>query len=252
MFLRICAWSIIAASFLLAETPQEPLAAPATFARQIAGATSYLESGNLRRAEEILLELSRLQEGKMDELEAAILANVWGCLHLKQGRFGQARTELAGALSRISEDRGGSQLTATLLYNLTAAEIQLALYAEALLHQQEAIRRWQMRLPASHPVLIKSYGTLATVQYMLNDAAAAHVSMLTAIDSARHSLGDRSPLLADLLESHAIILRRLGLKSDAKAAEMEARHIRRPNHPEADALTVDVKTLMRTCGLACR
>jgi tetratricopeptide (TPR) repeat protein len=222
------------------------LAPGVMFPVRIALATAYLESGDLRHAEESLLEATRSQTGTMSDLAAVQLANNWGSLHLKRGRCEQARKEFADALIRVEGNPAGWPLTATLFDNLSAAEIALRLYPEALIHQQEAIRRWQVWLPAGHPDMIKAYASLATAQYFSNNATAAQASMRTAIDSARRSFGDRSPLLADLLESQAIILRRLGLKREARAASTEARRISRPKTNGSSAYTVDYRSLIST------
>ena len=209
---------------------------------RIALATAHLETGQLRRAEESLLEADRCQPMMEGNFAAAALANAWGGLHVTQGRYREARLDFAGGLGRIPKDRG--PLSSTLLDNLAAAEIRLDLYPDALAHQNEALRRWQALMPG-HPLkLIKAYVGVAAAQYYSSDLDAAHSSMLQAIASTRRFFGEGSPVMADVLESNAVILRRLGLKREARSAENQAHRIRPAKIGGQSAYTVDVNTLL--------
>jgi tetratricopeptide (TPR) repeat protein len=218
------------------------------FPVRMALTTAYLQSDDLRRADQTLLEATRSQSRTNDDLVDAELANNWACLHLKQSRVEQARMEFTEVLNRVARNPSGWQVTPSVLENLAITEIRLGLYREALSHQQEALRRWKIYLPATHINLIKAYTSLATIQYRLNDPAAAGASMRMAIDTGRQSLGDRSPLMAKLLRNYAIVLRRLNKKREAKAFEVEASRI---SPPETGPLTVDTQAMVLDCRLGC-
>ncbi len=117
-------------------------------------------------------------------------------------------------------------LLPTLLHNLAAVEMRTGAYADALGHEQEAMRRFEKSLAPDHPTLIRGWASLASLQYLMRQPQEAKVSIERAIASAGMTYGGTHPLVADLLESDAIVLDKLKLRKEAKRARDRARKIR--------------------------
>jgi tetratricopeptide (TPR) repeat protein len=189
----------------------------------IALTTAYLDAGDLHGAEETLVEASRI--GTSGAVSQAELENDWGSLLLKQGRLGESHSRFCHALELLSGNAEGKKLAPAVLNNLAAAEIRLGRYDQALHHQEEALARWAAFESPAHPDLIKGRASLATLEFLIGKPEDARLSMDLAIASARRTYGPNSGVLGDLLDSQTIILKKLGLKKEAKSAQAEARRI---------------------------
>jgi tetratricopeptide (TPR) repeat protein len=117
-------------------------------------------------------------------------------------------------------------LLPTLLHNLAAVEMLTARYAEALDHEREAIRVWENTLLPDDPDLIRAWASLASLQYMMGRPRESRLSMEHALSAAVRAFGLANPLLADLLDSDAVILDRLKLKKQANSERRRARETR--------------------------
>jgi tetratricopeptide (TPR) repeat protein len=201
----------------------------------IALATAYLDAGDLHGAEVTLVEASRA--APQDALSKAELDNDWGSLLLKEGRLTESRDRLNHALGLLSGNKAGNELAPSVLNNLAATEIRLGRYSEALDHQREALARWATFESSDHPDVIKGRTSLATLEFLTGKPKDARHSMDSAIASARRTYGPNSPTLGDLLESQVVVLKKLGLKKEAKSAQAEARRIGRSQPHVAVALT---------------
>jgi len=78
------------------------------------------------------------------------------------------------------------------------------------------------------------WASLASLQYMMGQAHEAKLSMERALASAEKTYGPVHPMIADLLESDAVILDKLKLKKDARQARARARKIRGAGTNPAD------------------
>jgi tetratricopeptide (TPR) repeat protein len=190
----------------------------------IALATAYLDAGDLHEAERTLVEANRTAPG--DAVSKAELENDWGSLLLKQGRLSESDDRFTHALDLLRGNKAGNDLAPAVLNNLAATEVRLGRYGEALGHEKEALARWAAFESPDHPDLIKGNASLATIEFMVGRTEEARHSMDLAIASARRTYGPKSELVGDLLESQAVILKKLGLKKDAKSVQAEARKIR--------------------------
>ncbi|MGA8596174.1 MAG: tetratricopeptide repeat protein [Bryobacteraceae bacterium] len=189
----------------------------------IALATAYLDAGDLHGAEVTLVEASRA--APPDALSKAELENDWGSLLLKEGRLNESSDRFTHAMELLNSNTGGNELAPAVLNNLAATEIRLGRYNQALGHQKEALAKWAIFEGPDHPDLIKGRASLATLEFLVGRAEDARHSMDSAIASARRTYGPNSSVLGNLLESQAVILKKLGLKKEAKSAQAEARHI---------------------------
>jgi tetratricopeptide (TPR) repeat protein len=189
-------------------------------------ATAYMQAGQDRQAEAALQEA-----GKSDTLPAGVLAraellNAWSALHLKQGQLSTAEGELRDAWQIAAQAPEAGDLRPTVLHNLAAVEMRTGRYAEALGHEREAIRVWERTLSPDHPNLIRAYASLASLEYMMGRPQQAKTAMERALASAVKTYGPAHPLLADLLESDALILDKLKRKKPARRDRAQAREIR--------------------------
>ena len=187
--------------------------------------TAWLNDGNLSRAERALLTAKQLGETNTPLWLKAELINNWAVLHLRLSHHAEARDELMEALALAGQSRAPQALVPNILHTLAVVETHLGQYSQALQHQQTALQLWQAFLPPDHPNVIQGLTALSLAQYLSGDAEGAHESMQTAIASARRTYGKKSPALARLLQDDAVILTRLGFKSEAKASAQEANHI---------------------------
>jgi tetratricopeptide (TPR) repeat protein len=233
-----------AAAFARALDARLRTEAPATELQhlRVTLATAYMEAGQDREAEATLQEAGKSAAQLADGFARAELLNAWSALHLKQGRLSAAEQELKDtwqivALSPVSED-----FRATVLHNLAAVEMRTGRYSEALGGETEAIRLWQCTRGPDHPNLIRAYASLASLEYMMGQPHDARTAMERALASAARTYGPGHPLLADLLESDALILDRLKMKKQAQRERAQAREIRRGGAVAGDhSLTWDIR-----------
>lgn len=189
-------------------------------------ATAYLEAGNLRAAEGVLALVDKTRARMEGDQSRAEVLNAWSVLHMLQGKLGQTETELRQARGIMMLAPPSGDLLPAVLHNLAAVEMRTGEYEDALSNEQAALSLWGKLLNQDHPHLIRGWAGLGSLQYLLNRPKEAQESLGRAIASARTTYGPSSPLVAELLESDALILERLKLKNDAKLARAEARQIR--------------------------
>ena len=205
-------------------------------------ATAYLEAGAYREAEAALQEAQRTAFQLIGGQAHAELLNAWSALDLKLGRLPAAEAELLEARRIVMQVPDPGELLPTVLHNLAAIEMRTGRYPEALDHEREAIRWWQQALTANHPTLIRGWASLASIQYMIGQPQEAKLSLEQALASVEKTYGPAHPLVADLLESDAIVLDKLKLKREARRARERAQTIRRKEAPAgADRLTRNVR-----------
>ena len=189
-------------------------------------ATALMEAGQDRQAEAILQEAGKSAAPLASGLVRAELLNVWSALHLKRGQLSAAEGELQEAWHIAAQSLEAEDLRPTVLHNLAAVEMRTGRYAEALGREREAIRVWEHTLNPDDPNLIRAYASLASLEYMMDHAHEAKPAMERALASAARTYGPTHPLLADLLESDALILDRLKMKKQAQQERTRARNIR--------------------------
>jgi tetratricopeptide (TPR) repeat protein len=114
-------------------------------------------------------------------------------------------------------------------------------YAEALDREREAIRVWEHTLSPDHPDLIRAYASLSSLEYMMGQPHEARLAMERALASAARTYGPMDPLMADLLESDALILDALRMKKQAQLERNRARKIRGFAHTGDDSPTWNIR-----------
>jgi tetratricopeptide (TPR) repeat protein len=205
-------------------------------------ATAYLEAGAYREMETVLQEAQKTAFHLTDSRSRAELLNAWSALHLKLGRLPAAEAELLEARRLVMQTPDPGDLLPTVLHNLAAIEMRTGRYPEALSHEQEAIRLWEKALSRNHPTLIRGWASLASLQYVIGQTQEAKLSLERALAAVEKTYGPTHPLVADLLESDAIVLDKLKLKREARRARERAQAIRRKEAPAgADRLTRNVR-----------
>ena len=205
-------------------------------------ATAYLEAGAYRETEAVLQEAQKTAFQLTDGRSRAELLNAWSALHLKLGRLPAAEAELLEARLIAMQIPGPGDILPTVLHNLAAIEMRTGRYTEALSHEQEAMRLWEKALSPDHPTLIRGWASLASLQFVIGQPQEAKLSLEKALASVEETYGPTHPLVADLLESDAIVLDTLKLKREARRARERAQTIRRKQAPAgADRLTRNVR-----------
>ena len=189
-------------------------------------ATALLEAGQDRQAEATLQEAGKSAALLASGFARAELLNVWSALHLKRGQLSAAEGELQDAWQIGAQSPEAGDFRPTVLHNLAAVEMRTGRYAEALGREREAIRVWEHTLTPDHPNLIRAYASLASLEYMMGQPHEAKPAMERALASAARTYGPTHPLLADLLESDALILDKLKMKKQAQRERTHARDIR--------------------------
>lgn len=187
-------------------------------------ATAYLEEGENREAESTLQAAG---QGTEPTGQAEIL-NAWSVLHVRRGQLGQAEEELREALAIAPPSHA---LAAAVAHNLAAVEMRTGRYGEALLHEQQAIAILRTAAGLHEANLIRARASLASLEFVMGQPHEAEASMSQAISSAEEHFGPAHPLLADLLDSDALILDKLKQKKQARTERARARAIRGPNAP---------------------
>jgi tetratricopeptide (TPR) repeat protein len=212
-------------------------------------ATACLEAGAYREMEAVLQEAQKTAFQLTDARSRAELLNAWSALHLKLGRLPAAEAELQEARRIVMQIPNPGDLLPTVLHNLAAIEMRTGRYPEALSHEQEAMHLWEKALSRDHPTLIRGWASLASLQYVIGQPQEAKLSLEKALASVEKTYGPIHPLVADLLESDAIVLDKLKLKREAKRARERAQTIRRKQAPAgADRLTRNVREALTPEG----
>ena len=205
-------------------------------------ATAYMEAGAYRDMEAVLQEAQKSADQLTDRVSRAEMLNAWSALHLKLGKLSAAEADLREARRIVMKLPDPGDLLPTVLHNLAAIEMRTGRYADALCDELAAIRRLEKTLAPDHPVLIRSWASLASLQYMMGNYQEAKVSMERALASAEKTYGLEHALVADLLESDAVVLDKLKLNREAKQARDRARKIRgKPAAVNQDRLTWSVR-----------
>jgi tetratricopeptide (TPR) repeat protein len=188
-------------------------------------ATAYLEAGQYREMESVLQEAQKAVGKPKQDISTAELLNAWSALHLKLGQISAADSELRDALRIVSALQNSGDLLPTVLHNLAAVEMRTGRYADALGHEQDAMRRLAKILPPDSPTMIRGWASLASLQYMVGRPEEARASMERALSSAERTYGATHPFIAELLVSDAVVLDKLKLKKEARQARARARKI---------------------------
>ena len=215
----------------------------ATLPVLLALSTAWLNLENVSRAERALLDGDKLAAAATSTILKAALKNNWAIVYLKIGRYAQARGEVADGLNLIDKLPGAQLLEAKLLNTLVVIETRLGHYAQAVLHQQRALDLWMALRSPNDPDVIQAHTAMGVAEYFSGRAQAAHLSFESAITSARQTYGGKHPLLAQLLQNDAVVLTRLGLKSEAKAQLRAANRAAGASLPPASLLTQAVSAL---------
>jgi tetratricopeptide (TPR) repeat protein len=201
-------------------------------------ATAYLEAGEYRQMEAVLQDAQKTAWQLSDGASRAELLNAWSALHIKLGQLTAAESELQEARRMVVKLTNAGDVLPTVLHNLAAVEMRTGRYAEALGNEREALHIFEKTLAPDHPTMIRGWASLGSLQYTMGQAREARSSMEHALASAERAYGPTHPMLADLLESEAIILDKLKLKKDAKLARKRARRIRGGPAPVSQDLTL--------------
>jgi len=200
-------------------------------------ATAYMEAGEYRKMETVLQEAQKTLWQLTDGMSRAELLNAWSALHLKLGQLSAAEAELREAARTVREIANPGEGMPTVLHNLAAVEMRTGEYAEALSNEREALQFFEKTLLPDHPTMIRGWASMASLEYLTGQPRDARTSIERALAAAERTYGPRHPLLANLLESDAIILDKLKLKKEAKLARNRARKIRGAPAPAAQDMT---------------
>ena len=199
-------------------------------------ATAYMEAGDYRNMEIVLREA---QDSVVEPsgISKAEILNAWSALHLKLGQLSDAEADLQQARRIVQESPNPGDLLPTVLHNLAAVEMRLGRSANSLDHEQTALGVWEKTLPSDHPALIRAWASLASLQYLMDRAREAQSSIQRALAAAETRYGLKHPIIADLLESEAVVLDKLKSKKDARQARERALKIRAATaRPARDSL----------------
>lgn len=199
-------------------------------------ATAYMEAGEYREMEAVLQEAQKTA-WQLTGVPRAELLNAWSSLHLKLGQLSAAEAELQEARRSVMKIANPGDILPTVLHNLAAVEMRTEAFTEALGNEGEAVRLFEKSLPPDHPTLIRGWASMASLQYMAGQPQDARKSIECAIASAERTYGPAHTMLADLLESEAIIFDKLKLRKEAKLARKRARKIRGAPAPAAQDTT---------------
>jgi tetratricopeptide (TPR) repeat protein len=189
-------------------------------------ATAYMEAGTYREMEAVLQGSQRTAWQLSDGISRAELLNAWSALHLKLGKFSAAEAELQEARRAVMKLPEPGDLLPAILHNLAGIEMRTGRYDAALGNELAAMHELQKTLAPDHPSLIRGWASLASLQYMMGRPAEAKLSMDRALASAEKTYGPGHPLIADLLESDALVFDKLRLNREARRARDRARKIR--------------------------
>jgi tetratricopeptide (TPR) repeat protein len=197
-------------------------------------ATAYMEAGAYREAEAALDEAQKTAWQLSDGVARAELLNAWSVLHLRLGKLAASEAELLEAQRILIQSRESGDILPTVLHNLAAIEMRTGRYAEALSHDRAALVLLEKTLRPDHPSLIRCWASLGSVEYLAGQRQEARISLDRAIASAEKTYGADHPLVADLLDSEAVVLDGLKLKKEARRARGRARRIRGTAEPAGE------------------
>jgi len=208
---------------------------------RVALATALMESEDNRQAEAVLADAQKQVAQPPDRVARAELLNAWSALHSARGQLSAAEAELKEAWQITAPSEGRQDLRPTILHNLAAVEMRTRRYPEALDHEEQALRLLESDPSPDRRKLMRAWASLASLYYMMGRPQEARSSMERALGCAEKIYGPRSAILADLLDSDAIILDHLKAKKQAKYERTRARQIRGAvAHPADDRPTWNV------------
>ena len=173
------------------------------------------------------------------------------CLHT----LGSARQQLGDrrgakqyfekALSLTDDSLEGRTLRGIILSNMSVLSALDKDWSTARNRLLEGLELLRQSVGRSHPDLIRPYLNLATTSQhlMVWDEANWYVEMARLITEAR--LGSDHPLMAEVLETSAIILRKQGRVAEAKQIRRRARAIRGAQAADPPVSRVHVTDLIR-------
>lgn len=199
-------------------------------------ATAYREAGEYREMEAVLQEAQKTA-WQLPDVPRAELLNAWSALHLKLGQLSAAEAELEEARRGVRKVSNPGDILPTVLHNLAAVQMRTGSFDKALRNEGEAVHLFEKSLPPDHPTVIRTWASMASLQYMAGQPEEARKSIEHAIASAERTYGPAHAMLADLLESEAIICDKLKLRKEAKLARSRARKIRGTAAPTAQDMT---------------
>jgi tetratricopeptide (TPR) repeat protein len=188
-------------------------------------ATAYMEAGEYREMEAVLQGAQKTAWQVKDGVLRAELLNAWSALHLKLGRVPAAEAELREARRSAMKVSNPGDVLPTVLHNLAAVEMRTGEYTEALNDEREAVNLFEKMLTPDHPTMIRGWASMASLECLTGQPGDAKKLIERALASAERAYDPKNPLIADLLESDAVILDRLKLKKEAKLARLRARKI---------------------------
>jgi tetratricopeptide (TPR) repeat protein len=204
------------------------------FHARVSLSTAYLQMREFRKAEVVLLEAQNSFQAQGRELAA--LENAWASLDLGQGKLSAAEPRFRRAIEILENIPEASSDFAVVLNNLAAIEMRSGRYAESYDDARQAIELWKKSPPPGEPDMIHGWASLATAEFVTGRYEDAASSLRNAILLTERSFGADHPLMADLLESYAVVLGRLRLSKDARAARKRAAAIR-SNYRESQEKT---------------
>jgi len=200
-------------------------------------ATSYMEAGEYRAMEAVLQESQKTAWQLTDDVSRAELLNAWSALHLKLGQLSAAEAELREARRSVMKVADPGDILPTVLHNLAAIEMRTGAFSDALSNESEAVRLFEKSLRPDDPTIIRGSASMASLEYLAGRPGDARKSIERAIAAAERTYGSTHPMLADLLESDAVICDKLKLRKQAKGARNRARKIRGRAAPRPQDMT---------------
>lgn len=147
-------------------------------------------------------------------------------LHLAAGKPKAARKELLRALGGLERAAPPERREmAHVLSSLGALEVHLKHYQRAGLWLERAARLVASEFGPRHTMYAEVLVDRASVQERLGDENMAEQSLRSAVAIQTDRLGPTSPAVAHTILKHAVVLAKLGRKSEAQELEDAARSI---------------------------
>ncbi len=183
----------------------------------------YLESGNQDEAEKLLRSRLEAPESEADPAKAGLMHHL-AALYFERHKYEQA-IPLATQAIELCKKRSGPQNVA-----LGPMLNTLALLYAKTGHTQEALDYFNQSL-----AMLNDTSPLITTKVLLNIAnlhvqnhayGEADLEFARARKMVEDALGTEHPLMPIVLENHAVVLRKLGRKAEAKEAVKLAASLR--------------------------
>ena len=189
-------------------------------------ATLLWETGKVTEATRLMERSANIQlavAGKNHPNAAPLFYNL-GALHLNQGRYGEAEDAYRQYLELRKRGAGEAAEEAVAVVNLGAIARKLGRTQEAGQYFGMAESLWK-RMEGAEAGAPMQYVNLATglgigERYLVAEAVARK-----AVETAEKRCGKWHPTTAKALGLHAVLLRKVGKKAEAKMLEKRAREI---------------------------